>query len=95
MVRADPSKLRGLLGRCVLAGVSAARAGVADAEGAQIAVALGPADELERRKQALAAPYPDMIPFSLTRRLLELWGGGLTLAAEDGATVVTLRFGGA
>ena len=95
MVRADPSKLRGLLGRCLLAGVSGARVSADGGGGAEIAVVLGPEADLQRRKQALAAPYPDMIPFSLMRRLLELWGGGLTLAAIDRDTVITLRFAGA
>jgi hypothetical protein len=36
-----------------------------------------------------------MVLFSLIRRLVGHWGGGLTLGTDDDRTVVTIRLAGA
>ncbi|MDQ3914797.1 MAG: hypothetical protein M3323_05615 [Actinomycetota bacterium] len=93
-VRADPAKLCGLLARCALVAVAppeVRRAG----GGAEISLTLGTAADLDRKRQALDAPYPDMVLFSLTRRLVAHWGGGFTIGAEGDRTVATIRLAGA
>lgn len=93
-VRADPAKLAGLLARCrsvAIAPPQVTRAG----SGVEMVFALGDAAELGRRREALEAPYPGMLLFSLTRRLVRHWGGDLTIGAEGGSTVVRVRLGGA
>ncbi|HEV2755870.1 MAG TPA: hypothetical protein VG318_08860 [Actinomycetota bacterium] len=94
MVRVDPAKAAGLLARCL--GASRVPAEVRKAGGdAELVLVLGPAGELDRKRQALDAPYPDMVLFSLTRRLLEHWGGGLRLAAAGDVTTAVIRLAGA
>jgi signal transduction histidine kinase len=88
-VSVDPAKVASLLARCLAAATVPASMRVVP-DGVAIAIALAPADELTRRTQALDAPYPDMIVFSLTRRLLRHWGGDLTLAAEGEWAVATI-----
>ncbi len=93
-VRADPAKLGGLLARCALAAASSPEVRRAGG-GAEISLTLGAAEEIERKQQALEAPYPDMVVFSLARRLVELWGGALTISVEGDRTVATIRLPGA
>lgn len=93
-VRADPAKVAGLLARCI--GVAVAPAEVRrSGSGVAIRVPVAPAQDLARKTEALEAPYPDMVLFTLTRRLVDRWGGGLTLAAEGDHSVVTIRLEGA
>ncbi|MFN2586654.1 MAG: hypothetical protein ABR613_00860 [Actinomycetota bacterium] len=90
MVRVDPAKLAALVARCIEASQTPPEMRMAGADPVLV-IALGPAAELDRRRAALDAPYPEMVLFSLTRRLVECWGGDLTIGAEDDRTVVAIR----
>ncbi len=85
----DPAKLKSLLARCIAAAVVPPSVRVVPGR-VEIAIPLAPADELARRTGALDAPYPDMIVFSLARRLLRHWGGDLQLVAEGEWTTATI-----
>ena len=91
MVTVDPSKIASLLGRCMDAAIAPA-AVVTSAGRADVTVPIAPAEQLGRRTEALEAPYPDMVVWSILRRLLRYWGGDVTLAAEGGSTVARLSF---
>lgn len=93
-VRADPAKLAGPLARCAQAAQGPGEVRKAGA-GVELVLVLGSAGELPRKQEGLEAPYPDMVLFSLTRRLVEHWGGELRLAAEGDATVARIRLPGA
>lgn len=86
-VRVDPAKIAGLLERCRAAAVAPEVV-----SGAELRIPIAAASELRRRTEALDAPYPDMVVFSLLRRLLRHWGGDVTLGAEGDWTVVTFAF---
>ncbi|MDQ3951522.1 MAG: hypothetical protein M3279_00965 [Actinomycetota bacterium] len=88
-VTVDPAKISDLLERCRGAAVAPVEA---DPERAELRVPIAPADQLGRRAEALDAPYPDMVMWSLLRRLLRHWGGDVTLAVEGEWTVARASF---
>ena len=51
----------------------------------------GAAEDLDSLREAVAAPYPEMVPVAITGRLLAYWGGGLSIEANDGRVILTLR----
>lgn len=87
LVVADPAKLSSLIERC-----RATALAPPEVDGTAVRIAVAPAGELSGRAQGLDAPYPNMVVYSLVRRLLRLWGGDVTLAAEGERTVATLSF---
>ena len=87
----DPSKIASLLGRCIDAAIAPA-AVVTSSGRADVTAPIAPAEHLGRRTEALDAPYPDMVVWSIVRRLLRHWGGDVTLAAEGEWTVARLSF---
>ncbi len=90
-VAVDPGKVGGLLERCRAAAVAPAEV-LVDDDRAELRVPIAPADQLARHTEALDAPYPDMVTWSIVRRLLRYWGGDVTLAAEGEWTVARIAF---
>lgn len=86
-VAVDPVKLTGLLDRC-----RAAAPAPLEVSGAEVRIPVAPAADLRRRTDALDVPYPDMVVYSLLRRLLRHWGGDVTLAADGEWTIAALSF---
>jgi hypothetical protein len=93
-VRADPAKLGPLLARCARA-ATAPPSVARTPTGAAFSLSVAPAADLERKRQALEAPYPDMVLFSLTRRLVRHWGGDLGMEARGDEVVVTISLAAA
>jgi signal transduction histidine kinase len=87
MVTVDPPKVAGLLERCIGACVAPP-----EVTGAQLRIPVASAADLARRAEALNAPYPDMVLYSILRRLLRLWGGDVTIEAAGEWTIAVVAF---
>ena len=91
LVTVDPGKIADVLERCRGSAVGPVEV-VSDTERAELRVPIAPAGELARRTAALEAPYPEMVTWSILRRLLRYWGGDVALSAGGEWTVATVTF---
>lgn len=89
-VAVDPPKIASLLTRCCATATAPVEVVTAGGR-AEVRIPVAPAEELHRRTQAVEAPYPAMVTFSLLRRILRHWGGDVVLGAEGDWTVAVVR----
>ncbi|MDQ3957456.1 MAG: hypothetical protein M3273_03945 [Actinomycetota bacterium] len=93
-VGVDAGKLADPLVRCLEPAAPGAPAPRIEAgpDGVRLVRAIAPAEDVTRRTEALQEAYPAMLAFAIAARLLEHWGGALTLSVEGDWTVVTMSF---